>query len=129
MKNVPTREEIEAIRNSILLPFMLDMLEAELRKLQHDRQPLRNLFVEANESLSRDIFNELVTVRKYLKEHDIKVVEGDRVGEEMHYKFWCRGYEDEFMLMRFLAKSELSIRFGRYIGEMGTRWKKERLTR
>lgn len=123
IKGIPTKEEIEAIRDSILLPFMLDMVEADLRKLQHDRQPLRLLFIAANEALSNDIFKELVDVKKFLKEREIKVIELGRYNDELRYQFWIRGYEDKITLLRYMAKSELSIRFGKRIAEVASRWK------
>lgn len=118
-----TKEEILAMREFIFLPFMLEMLENELRKLQNDRHPLQRLFIAVNETLTNEIYSEMVSIRKYMKEHNLKVVELDRDSEVLHFRFWCRGYQNDFSIMRFLVKSELATRFGTRIAEVSSRLK------
>ena len=115
---VPTKEELEMIRDSIILPFMLDMIENERNKLERDTQPLRGLFLAANEKLMNTIHSELVRVKKELRERKIKVVEDGRELGELRYRYWCRGYEDTFMMVKYVVKSELSVRFGKAIAEV-----------
>lgn len=118
--NVPTPEEIIAVRDYVILPFMLDMVEKDRQKLENDPISLRLLFEATNGKLTDKIHHDLVTVRKFLKERQIKVMELGQFGSEMRYKFWIRGYEDQFTLMKEIVRSELSIRFGKYIANF---WK------
>ncbi|UVI31228.1 hypothetical protein [Paenibacillus spongiae] len=118
--NIPTPEEIIAIRDYVILPYMLDMVEVDRQKLESDSVSLRLLFEAANGKLADQIHKELVEVRKFLKERQIKVIEEGLFESEMRYKFWVRGYEDHFTLMREVARSELSTRFGKYIANF---WK------
>lgn len=118
--NIPTPEEIIAVRDYVILPFMLDMVENDRKKLESDSVSLRLLFEATNGKLADRIHHDLVAVRKFLKERQIKVMELGQFGSEMRYKFWIRGYEDQFTLMKEIVRSELSIRFGKYIANF---WK------
>ncbi|WP_192894626.1 hypothetical protein [Paenibacillus contaminans] len=115
--NLPTREEVYAIRDSILLPMMLTICEKNLRELEFDRQPMTQLYIVTVNALMNRINADLTTVKKLLRSGGIKVVEDDRVAEAMiYYRFFCRGYNDIFGMTRDVVKAEISVRMGKYIG-------------
>jgi len=116
-RNLPTREEVYAIRDSILLPMMLTICEKNLRELKFDRQPMTQLYVTAMQVLMDRINADLTAVKKLLRASGIKVTEDDRVAEAMiYYRFFCRGYNDIFGMTRDVVKAEISVRMGKYIG-------------
>ncbi|UVI31870.1 hypothetical protein [Paenibacillus spongiae] len=121
-RNIPSRKEIEAVRDYILLPFMLDIVETNRRKLMSDPLSLRLLFEASCGLLADRIHQDLIKVRKFLKEHEIKVADVGQFEGQMNFKYWVRGYEDSFMLLRELVKAEISKRFGTYISEIARGW-------
>ncbi|UVI28152.1 hypothetical protein [Paenibacillus spongiae] len=87
-----------------------------------DTVSLKLLFEASCGLLADRIHQDLVAVRKYLREHEIKVEEADQFEGQIQFKFWVRGYEDSFMLLRELVKAEISKRFGKYISEIARGW-------
>ncbi|WP_409346780.1 hypothetical protein [Paenibacillus sp. MBLB4367] len=117
--NLPTYDEIIAIRDSILLPMMLSICENKCRDIEFDQQPLRQLYLAANHALMNRINGDLTRVKKLLRASKIKVVEDDKVADAtIYYRYFCRGYNDIFALTRDVVKAEISVRLGQYIGDL-----------
>ena len=116
---IPTKEEIELIRDSVLLPIMLTIVENNKKEIEWSTYSIKGLFVAANEALMKLIHADLVKVKNALRERNIKVWEDDRpVDYAIHYRFNCRGYEDQFSIMRELVRAEVGIRLGKYVAQL-----------
>lgn len=113
-----TEEELELIRDSILLPMMLDIAEKNRAELEnYFTLSLKALFLASIERLQDIIHADLVQVKKQLREKDIKVWElnNEGMGFALSYRYRRRGYENSFDIMKSLIKSELSMKLGKYI--------------
>lgn len=120
MRNVPTKEELEMIRDYCLLPIMLAIVENSRKQIEYSvALSIKQLYLAATDALLHRIRKDLTAVKSGLRKHDIKVFEDERQDKNgRYYRFVCRGYEDKFALIRDLIRAEVSIRLGSYIAEV-----------
>ncbi|CAG7654891.1 hypothetical protein ACFQI7_23155 [Paenibacillus allorhizosphaerae] len=115
---VPTREELEMIRDSVLLPIMLTMVEKNGKDMQLSTSSIRKLYVAATQVLMDRIHFELAAINKELRAKKIKVFKDDQEDTDLHYKYICRGYENKFAIMRDVARANISVKLGEHIQRM-----------
>ncbi|WP_028561486.1 hypothetical protein [Paenibacillus pinihumi] len=117
---IPTREELELIRDAVLLPIMLSVVDKNCREIEASAYSLKRLYVMASNVLLTRIHQDLARVKRELKNRSIKVFEDERVDSALHYHFICRGYENQFAMLRDVIRTEMSVRMAKYIKEMTT---------
>ena len=117
-QNVPTQEEIGLIRDYALLPIILSIVESNHRSIENSQYTLRKLYVRAAQVLLDVIHSNLARVRKTLKEHNIKVYEEERIDNMLQFRFNCRGYEDNFTMIKDVVRAEASLRLSNYISRI-----------
>ncbi|MFF2484496.1 hypothetical protein [Paenibacillus sp. NPDC058071] len=117
---VPTKEELEWVRDCILLPMMLSVVEKNSRDIELSFYSMKPLYIRASHALMTIIHRDLDAVRKELKAHKIKVYQDEMESEggAIHYRFVCRGYEDRFSIIRDVARAEISVGISKYIAKM-----------
>lgn len=116
--SIPTKEELELIRDYVLLPIMLDVVQNDKNKIKYNSNPLREMCLKADDKLMDNIMKDLTAAKKEMKARGIKVEEMDREHSALHYKFWYKGYEDQFSIIREVVKAEISVRLTGYINRM-----------
>lgn len=113
-----SQEELTDIRDSIFLPMLLNVVENTLRKVEKEPNALKPLFIASTQSLMQTIHRDLVSIKNKLRAAQIKVWEMDRAPAYLNYKFICRGYQDEFGMMKELVKAELGVRLADYVKKL-----------
>ncbi|OMF08397.1 hypothetical protein BK127_28745 [Paenibacillus sp. FSL H7-0331] len=111
----PTEEEQEMILNSLLLPMMLTMIEKNGKEFELSTNMLRRYYIAAAQILMNRIHAEMVKNKNELRSRQIKVFEDNRMDDDLHYKYICRGYEYPFSVMRDVVRSRISIMMGEYV--------------
>lgn len=128
-----THEELTLIRESVLLPFLLSIVDRNISDLNNGKtaQPLlQRLYVAAATALKNDIEADLILIKKTLKDQAIRVWEDDKRAREdgaRYYRFACRGYEDSFGIMREIAKAEVGSRLKAYVQRIGETFGKAKI--
>jgi len=117
-KRIPTKEELTLVRDSVLLPMILTIVDNNRRELELSTNSLRNFYVTAAEALMKSIHTDLVAVKKALKEHGMKVFEEERADAVIYYRYVCRGYEDRFAMVRDVVRAEINKRITAYMVQM-----------
>ncbi|MBJ6363322.1 hypothetical protein ACFOQM_19055 [Paenibacillus sp. GCM10012307] len=115
---IPTREELELIRDAVLLPMMLSVVDKNYREMEASTSSLKRLYMVATNVLLNRIHRDLARVKRELRNRSIKVFEDERVDSALHYHFVCRGYENQFAMLRDVIRTEMSVRMTKYIQEM-----------
>jgi len=113
---LPTKEELELIRDCVLLPMMLTIADKNCADVRRSASSMKRLYVRACEALMKLMHDDLARARKELRSRNIKLYPEERVDSAVRYRFNCRGYEDEFGMMRDVVRAEISMKFARYIG-------------
>ncbi|AZS14667.1 hypothetical protein [Paenibacillus lutimineralis] len=115
---LPTKEDLELVRDYVLLPMILTIVDKNNTEIGFTSYSLKSLYIKASQVLMARIHADLSVVRKKMKVRNIKVFQEERVDSAVHYRFVCRGYEDTFAMMRDVARAEISVRISRYVSEM-----------
>jgi hypothetical protein len=110
-----TEEELVLIKQAILLPFMLTLVENNKNNLKYQVDPLKDLYIAVAELLMNQLHDDLVQVKKEMREKSIKLIENGRSDSALKYRYKSRGYEHRFDIMRSLAKAEISVKLGQKV--------------
>ncbi|XEC96993.1 hypothetical protein AB6A23_10900 [Paenibacillus tarimensis] len=115
---IPTKGELELIRDAVLLPMMLSVVDKNGREIEASSFSLKRLYMTATGVLMNRIHADLARVKKELKQRNIKVFEDERIDSGVYYHFICRGYEDKFVMLRDVVRAEMSVRIARYVRDV-----------
>ncbi|WP_336772317.1 hypothetical protein [Paenibacillus sp. MMO-58] len=117
---VPTKEELELIRNYCIVPLMMKMIQKNRTDMEYSDNTLKTLYMWAADRLWEKLEQDKRRFKAELKRIDCKVQESKRHDDSsaVYFEFWLRGYHDEFGIMKFLVVSEMSIRLGGYIARV-----------
>lgn len=113
-----TTEELTWIRDAIMLPYMLDLAELKRQEMVNSSNTFKVLYEKALSVLMDRVTQDLVAVRKNLRERKIKLFEDGQGDLVLYTKYVCRGYEDRFGVVREVLRAEMSKRFGAYISDI-----------
>ncbi|WP_110932294.1 hypothetical protein [Paenibacillus bouchesdurhonensis] len=114
----PTAKDIEAIRKHIILPVALQIVEKKKREVELSSQTFKSLYAVATKVLAQHIREDMQRCRKSLLEQQIRIFEPSMDGLDMHYRFVCRGIEDEFIMTKDFLKSQVSLTIGQYTNDL-----------
>ncbi len=115
---VPTKEELELIRSSVILPMILSIAEKNRQEIERSTYTFKPLYLKATLILMDAVSRELGSVKRQLKQRNIKVFEDEQVDLVMYFRFVCRGYEERFGMVREVVRAEMSVRITRFMREM-----------
>ncbi len=117
----PTEAELIMIRDYILLPYMLSMVEKSLDDIEHRANLLKPLYLMAGKVVRSKISEDLYLLRRELAKRNIRVFRDEQEDLIVYHRFICRGYEDRLGLVRDVVRSEISVRLSRYLKEIASR--------
>jgi hypothetical protein len=115
LKEPPTRKELEMMREYILLPVALHIVDKKILEVERSPQMLKLLYSTAAKVLAKHILEDVQKSKKVLHEQNIRVFEDTKDDSELTYRYICRGYEDRFVMTRDFMRAEISVRIGRYV--------------
>ncbi|MNK08741.1 hypothetical protein D3C87_266840 [compost metagenome] len=122
MKQVPYRTEEEAgwVKEFLILPLILDLMERDLRLVSSGSTPFKlpELYMAVLRGLQSRITRELSQIRQQMRQHGIKVYEQHRTGTGLEARYLCRGYQYEFSMLWGFARAEIDRRVTFYLEEV-----------
>jgi len=113
-----TTEELTMIRDLIMYPHMLTMCDRSLQEVKRSPNLFKRFFERFIQLLMERISKELFSLRKELKNRNIKVFDDETVDGIIYHRYACRGYEDKFGIVRETLRSEISVRLTRYSSDI-----------
>ncbi|UUZ85694.1 hypothetical protein LJK88_20625 [Paenibacillus sp. P26] len=117
----PTQEEFVLIRDYILLPYMLTMLQRSIDDIEHGSNLMKKLYLSAGRTVMDKISADMLELRRQLKQRNIKITGEEHVEMVVYHHIVCRGYEERFGMIRDVMRSEISIRLSQYVKEIASR--------
>ena len=103
------------LRDYILLPHILTMVERNHKEMMRSSMLLKKLFLCATEALMDRISKDLHRLKRELSQRSIKLT-GDRQEDMIYYyDYTCRGYQDKFGITRDLMRAQISIMLTQYL--------------
>jgi hypothetical protein len=115
---IPDGEELRMIRDSVLLPHLLTMVERGMEDAKSSPGVLQRLFVRAAEALHSRIRRDLRALRRELARRNIKVESDEQADMILYYRYTCRGYEERFGIVREVLRAEIGVKLAGYIKEV-----------
>jgi hypothetical protein len=109
-----TKQEIEMMRDSIILPMALGIVEKNSREVAMSSLTLKVLFSSAAQILAKQIRADAQKSKKVLVERNIQVMEESKDDTELIYRYVCRGHEARFVMTKDFMRAEIGVRIGRY---------------
>lgn len=114
---IPTEQEVQLIKNYIVLPYVLNVFERDKNKIANERIFKTNTpYVAMFDNVIGKIMKDLSNVRKELQKRGIKVFDGERTTNEVVNEYLCRGYMNNFTLLWGTLRSEVEILMNYYLG-------------
>lgn len=117
----PSPEELTMIRDYVLLPHMLTMMEKSMNELSNSRNLTKRLHLATMQVLMNKINKDMYDLRRELSRRRIRIVGDEQVDLVVYHRFICRGYEDRLGIVREVMRAEISVRLSKYFGELA-RW-------
>lgn len=116
----------QLIRDSVVLQNLLVMLQKSGAELK-----IMGTLLERAYAMSQRVIEDMVVAdgkanRIALKEREIKIYREEHKDLVIYYYFTCRGREERFGVTRDVLRSEISVRLGKYIAELGQAIKGDR---
>ena len=102
-----TEEELTYVKQSLILPIVLDVLAHDIRVLQSSKAKMNGLYAKYLHSLQDKASLELYHLRRQLRQRGIKVFRQERAKQGLEAEYLCRGYEHRFTMMWGVVKAEV----------------------
>jgi hypothetical protein len=108
-----TTEEIKLVRDSILLPYALTMIQKSLDELKGSQIKLNQIMTQFMLLVMDKTSAELYRVKRELKKRSIRVLSDETRDDIVYNKYVCRGYEEKFGMTREVMRSGISEHLSR----------------
>jgi hypothetical protein len=97
---------------------MLTMSDKSLQEIKRSPNLYKRFFEQFIQLLMDRISKELFSLRRELKNRNIKVFDDETVDGIIYHRYVCRGYENRFGIVRETLRSEISNRLAKFASEI-----------
>lgn len=122
-KDSPAEPDLAAVRDYVVLPLLLDMVQKALRQLDTERDLLKPVFTACGQIIAKQISSDIYAHKRELRRRNIRITGDEQVDNAKYYIFTCRGAECRVGITREWLRSELSVRMGYYVSMVADRMK------
>ncbi|OBY81306.1 hypothetical protein BBG47_01910 [Paenibacillus sp. KS1] len=119
--NQPKREDIELMRDYVLLSVMCTMVTKKIHEMKGSSETLKSLYTKAAQILANDISTDLSKRRQEMLRKEIRIVDEEKHDSTMILHYAYHGYEDSFHITKEYMKMEISRRLARYTDRLTTK--------
>jgi len=110
----PKKEDIELIRDYILLPIMYTLVTKKISEVKLSSETLKSLYAKAAQILAANIYKDLSKVKQEMMEKEIRVFNEEKHEDILELYYAYRDYEDRLIITKEYMKAEISKRLARY---------------
>lgn len=114
----PRAEELKLIRDYILLPHLLTMVQRDMDEINRSQLLLKRMYQDVTQTLMNRISKDAHTLRQELSRRSIKIVADEQIDSVLYYSYVCRGYEHKFAIVRDVMRSEMRLKLTAYVAEI-----------
>lgn len=117
MKPVPcqTAEEADFVKEYLLFPLMLDVLERDRNAMSEARLKMPEIYDALIGLLQDAVTLDLARVRQEMRRRGMKVYEERRTELGIEARYLCRGYHHDFSMLWSRVKAEIVEHFCHYL--------------
>ncbi|QTH44985.1 hypothetical protein J4772_11610 [Cohnella sp. LGH] len=103
-----TSDEMRLIREAILLPHLMTMLQRSIDEISRSQISMHNVMARFMRVLLDRVSLESFGTRRELKKRNIKILSDQTQDDIVYTSYLCRGYEDKFGMTREIMRAEIS---------------------
>ena len=115
----PTPDELEMIRDIIMFPQLIGMTQKSIEDMGFAKITLKSVIIRCLEVIMFKISDDYYALRRELKNRNIKVTEEETNDGILYYRYFCRGYEEQFGIVRETLRTEMSTKLTKYTNDIG----------
>ncbi|GBG10428.1 hypothetical protein PAT3040_05161 [Paenibacillus agaridevorans] len=119
----PTPDELVMIRDFITYPHIINMIQKSQEDMGFAHIALKGVIIRCLEFLLFKATNDFYVLKRELKSRNIKVVEEDTNDGILYFRYFCRGYDDKFGIVRETLRTEIVLRMTKYTNEIAKQLK------
>ncbi len=118
MKQSPLllEEELQYVKNFVILPVILDVLERDIKTLGNLQLKMPEIYIRILQSIQNMVLVDLTKIKKISREQGIKVYEQHRTNRGMEASYLCRGYHHTMVILWSIVRTEIKMRLCLYMG-------------
>ena len=105
-----TLDELVMVKNRIIYPVILDVLERDIGKMKDVGFKIPMVYIGSLKNIQNIITLELTDVNRELRKRGIKIIEQETSSSGMTAKYLCRGYSHEVKFLPSMIKSCVLIK-------------------
>lgn len=109
-------EETKLVKDYVLLPLLLDVLENDRILLSQSDLKAPELTNVMIDRLQKAALTDLTSARKKMRETGLKVYENKKTNLGVEVDFVCRGYHHKLSMLWGLIEAEIEQRSYHYLG-------------
>lgn len=124
----PTKDELTMIRDGIMYPHIITMLDRALSQLNATvfEVPLvKQLLAKSLEWIITTAVNDQYEIKRELARANIKIMKDEINDGILNYHYVCRGYEARFGITREALRSAISDRMTLYTHSLSDHFRKK----
>ncbi len=112
---IETEEELQWIKEFMLLPVLLDVLERDMKLFKTMPLKMPEVYIQILHRVQDQAMIDLVEIRRQLKAHGMRVYDQKRTHLGMNAEYLCRGYHHRFSMLWNVVKAEIEQRLRAYL--------------
>lgn len=102
-----TEEELQKLKQYLLLQFSMDVIEYEIKVLQKAPLKMPPVHIQVWRSAQDKMHKDLTKARRFLRQRGLKVYEQRRTELGVEIEYLCRGYRRSMSFVRRYVKAEV----------------------
>lgn len=110
-----TNEELKMVKEYIELPYLLDIIEVDKKKIQNSELIIKNVMIRYLGSLQEQTNRTIYNLKQMLRKRDIKIIEQNKYDDRLVITYSCRGYQHSMTLLWSKVKVDVLLLLGDYM--------------
>ncbi|ODA08272.1 hypothetical protein [Paenibacillus polymyxa] len=112
---ITSNEDTQLVIDFIQLPYVLDVLELNIKKIKQSDLKMKELFVLYLEGLQSRVLMDLKAVRQKMRQRGIKVFDGVKSDKDLVTEYLCRGYTHTMRFLWSKIRNDVEVRIAAYM--------------
>lgn len=122
----PTPDELVMIRDYIMYPQMIKMIQKSMNDMEFAHVALKGVIIRCLEYIMFSISDDFYKHKKEFKKRNIRVVEEEINDDILYYRYFCRGYEERFGIVREALRTEIRTKLTDCTMQLGKQLKNDK---
>lgn len=112
----PNHEDSTLIKSFLELPYLLTLIQINIKKITSSEMKMKELFVLYLEKLQDDITKEIANVKSEMRKKGLKILDSKEMDDRLRAEYMCRGYKFEMMLLWSKVKADTEVKLANLMG-------------